>query len=314
MQQAAPYLSIVIPVYNEAGNLEQLYARLIAVLDAFDKLYEIIFVNDGSKDASSALLVELQLRRPQQTKVIEFKRNFGQHMAIMAGFELAKGDVVVTLDADLQNPPEEIPNLVVKMEEGYDLVSGVRLNRQDNWFRRQVSVVVNKIRALITNIQMTDHGCMLRAYGRDLIDLIVASQEASVYIPALAYSYATNPTEISVQHNARSDGVSQYKLFALIRLYFDLMTGYSLVPLQIFTLLGVVISLFSVMFVVYLLWRRFFVGPEAEGVFTLFAIVFFCLGVVLMGMGIMGEYIGRIYKEVRKRPRYAIKRIIDGDK
>jgi len=308
-----PYISVVIPVFNEEGNLEKLYSRLTAVLDKMGKTYEIILTNDGSKDKSWQILEGLYKLRPEQVRIIDFKKNFGQHMAVMAGFELSKGDIVVTLDADLQNPPEEIPKLINLMEQGHDYVSGVRLyERKDSWFRRNISILINKIRAKITNIEMTDHGCMLRAYSRNIIDLMVASNESTLFIPALAYSYATNPAEVKVDHEARFEGKSKYRLYDLIRLNFDLMTGYSLVPLQLFTLMGFVISFLSIFFVIFLLLRRIFLGPEVEGVFTLFAIAFFLIGVILMGLGIMGEYIGRIYKEVRHRPRYAIRTVLGG--
>jgi len=308
-----PYVSIVVPIYNESGNLEVLYERLTKVLDNLDKSYEIIFTDDGSKDNSLKKLVELYQRRPQQIRVIEFQKNFGQHMATMAGFAQARGEIIVTLDADLQNPPEEIPKLIAKMEEGYDLVSGYRSNRQDNWFRKYVSVVINYIRAKITRIKMVDHGCMLRAYRRNVIDAMVANQEATIFIPALAYSCATKPAEIEVAHAERLAGKSQYRLYSLIRLNFDLMTGYSLVPLQFFTFLGCSIAILSVLFFLYLLLRRIFLGPEVDGVFTLFAVLFFLIGVILMSLGIMGEYIGRIYQEVRHRPRFVIKKILGVD-
>ena len=306
-----PHISVVIPVYNESKNLKQLFARLTTTLDKTGKTYEIIFTNDGSKDNSNEILEGFYKLRPEQIRVIEFSRNFGQHMAVMAGFELSKGDIIVTLDSDLQNPPEEIPKLLALAEKGHDLVSGIRLHeRKDNWFRRNTSILVNKVRALITNINMTDHGCMLRAYSRNVIDLMIASNETSVFIPALAYTYATNPAEVKVDHEARATGTSKYSLYDLIRLNFDLMTGYSLVPLQIFTIIGFGIAFLSIIFVIFLFIRRIIVGPEVQGVFTLFAILFFLVGVILMGLGIMGEYIGRIYKEVQRRPRFAIKKVL----
>lgn len=306
-----PYISVVIPVYNEAGNLENLFTRLTATLDKLNQTYEIIFTNDGSKDNSISILKALYNRCPAQVRVIDFYRNFGQHMAVMAGFELSRGEIIVTLDADLQNPPEEIPKLLNLMEQGHDLVSGVRLyERKDSWFRRNVSILVNKTRAMITNLNMTDHGCMLRAYSRSVINLMIAGRESCIFIPALAYTYATNPTEIAVNHEARFEGISKYRLYDLIRLNFDLMTGYSLIPLQFFTLFGLIIALISIIFVTLLFIRRLIVGPEAEGVFTLFAILFFLIGVILIGLGIMGEYIGRIHKEVQRRPRFAVKTVL----
>lgn len=304
-----PYLSIVIPVYNEAGNLEQLYERLTSVLDAYAKPYEIILVNDGSSDNSAEILNALHDRRPKQIRVIHFSGNFGQHMAIMAGFERMHGEVAVTLDADLQNPPEELPHLIATIEAGHDYVGTIRQNRQDTFFRRYASKLNNYIRSRITGIVMTDQGSMLRAYKKNVIDLMLASKESAVFIPALAYNYSNNPTEIEVSHSARLTGQSKYGLYKLLRLNFDLITGFSLVPLQIFTVVGMLVSLLSTIFVVYLFVRRLIVGPEVEGVFTLFAILYLLIGVLLMGLGIVGEYIGRVYKEVRKRPRFVVKEV-----
>jgi undecaprenyl-phosphate 4-deoxy-4-formamido-L-arabinose transferase len=308
---AKPYLSIVVPVYNEADNLENLYSRLISVLDQYGKSYEIILVNDGSRDATEAILNDLHKRRPENIRIVHFNGNFGQHMAITAGFERAHGEVIVTLDADLQNPPEEIPKLVQAIESGHDYVGSIRKNRQDTWFRRHASRLNNSIRARITGIVMTDQGCMLRAYKRHVVDAVIASKESSIYIPALAYSYASSPTEIEVDHSLRAAGESKYNLYKLLRLNFDLMTGFSLVPLQMFTVFGIVVSLLSTLFVVYLFIRRLFIGPEAEGIFTLFAIVYFLFGVTLMGLGIVGEYIGRIYKDVRQRPFFIVRETIE---
>ncbi len=306
-----PYVSVVIPVYNEQENLEALFSRLTTVLDKAGKPFEILFTNDGSKDASISLLKKFHERRPGQVRVIDFNGNFGQHMAIMAGFERVRGEVIVTLDADLQNPPEEIPKLLASIDSGHDVVGGYRKNRRDSFFRKIASRIINGIRAKITSIRMRDQGCMLRAYRRNIVDSIVASEENSTFIPALAYSYASNPAEVEVDHAARAAGESKYRLYDLIRLNFDLMTGFSVVPLQMFTLFGMIISILSTFFVIYLFIRRILIGPEAEGVFTLFAILYFLVGIAIMGLGIIGEYIGRIYKEVRRRPRFVIRKVYE---
>lgn len=307
-----PYLSVVIPVYNEAENLEHLYQRLTTVLDNLGKPYEIILTNDGSRDNSAVILQALHDRRPQQIRVIHFNGNFGQHMAIMAGFEYARGEIVITMDADLQNPPEEIPKLVTAMEAGHDVVGGYRMDRQDSSWRLLVSRLHNWLRAkIMPKLKMKDEGCMLRAYRKDIVELMVKSGEASTFIPALALTYATNPAEVGVAHAPREAGKSNYNFYALIRYNFDLVTGFSLVPLQVFTIFGMLVSLLSALFVVYMFIRRLVVGPEAEGVFTLFAVLFLLIGVLVMGLGIVGEYIGRIYQEVRKRPRFVIKEIIE---
>jgi undecaprenyl-phosphate 4-deoxy-4-formamido-L-arabinose transferase len=306
-----PYVSVVIPVYNEQENLEALFTRLTAVMDSLGRPFEILFTNDGSRDRSGAMLKEYHQRRPEQVRVIDFNGNFGQHMAIMAAFERARGDVIVTLDADLQNPPEEIPKLLAAIEAGHDVVGGYRKNRRDTFFRKYASKIINGIRAKITNIRMRDQGCMLRAYRKNIIESIVASEETSTFIPALAYSFAANPVEVEVEHAARAAGESKYRLYDLIRLNFDLMTGFSVVPLQVFTLFGMVVSILSTLFVIYLFIRRLIIGPEAEGVFTLFAILYFLVGIGIMGLGIIGEYIGRIYKEVRRRPRFVIRQVYE---
>ena len=306
-----PYLSVVVPVYNEAENLRDLCTRLISVLDWIGRPYEIIFTNDGSRDDSISILRELHQRFPREIRVIDLNGNFGQHMAIMAAFERVRGEVVVTLDADLQNPPEEIPKLVSAIEAGHDVVGGYRSRRRDNLFRRYTSRLLNFVRERTTHIRMRDQGCMLRAYQRHIVDTMATSGESSTFIPALALSFASNPGEVEVEHMARAAGDSKYRLYDLIRLNFDLMTGFSLVPLQLFTLFGMVVSAMSGLLVAYLLVRRLVVGPEVEGVFTLFAILYFLVGVAIFGLGIAGEYIGRIYLEVRHRPRFVIRQVIE---
>lgn len=308
---ARPAISIVIPVYNEEEVLEPLFTRLTAVMDATGKSYEIIFTNDGSRDRSGQLLQSFHQRRPAHVRVIEFNGNFGQHMAVMAALEHARGEVIVTLDADLQNPPEEIPKLLAAIDRGHDVVGGYRTQRQDTLFRRYASKLLNVIRERTTGIKMRDQGCMLRAYRRIIVEQITASGETSTFIPALAMSYAAHPTEVEVEHAARTAGTSKYRLYDLVRLNFDLMTGFSVVPLQVFTLFGMAISVLSGLLVLLLVIRRLVIGPEAEGLFTLFAILYFFIGVAIMGLGVIGEYVGRIYQEVRRRPRFVIRHIYE---
>ncbi|MGN6390191.1 MAG: glycosyltransferase [Burkholderiaceae bacterium] len=308
-----PEMSVVIPVYNEEAGLAKLFARLYPALDALGTSYEIVFVNDGSRDASAAILAEQFRARPDVTRVVLFNGNYGQHMAILAGFEATHGQIVVTLDADLQNPPEEIGNLVAKIREGYDYVGSIRRERQDTAFRTYASRAMNRLRERITNIRMTDQGNMLRAYGRNVIDVINRCREVNTFVPALAYTFARRPTEIVVEHEERAAGESKYSLYSLIRLNFDLVTGFSLVPLQFFSLLGIGLSFVSAMLFVLLLLRRLMFGSEVEGVFTLFAISFFLMGVILFGIGLLGEYVGRIHQQVRARPRYVVEAILEGD-
>ena len=308
---SAPTLSIVIPVYNEEANLPLLFQRLYPVLDTLKTPYEVIFTDDGSADRSRELLATQYAARPRETRVIEFNANYGQHMAIMAGFERARGDVVVTLDADLQNPPEEIPKLLEKIASGHDYVGGYRLKRQDSLFRTGASRMINFVREQTTNIEMTDQGCMLRAYRKPVIEAIIRSGAINTFIPALAYSYSSNPGEVGVRHEERHAGVSNYSLYKLIRLNFDLITAFTLAPLQIFTLFSMACAAGSFVLVLLLAARRLILGPEEGGLFTLFGILFFLISGAMVGIGLIGEYVGRTYQVVRARSRYHVTRVLE---
>jgi undecaprenyl-phosphate 4-deoxy-4-formamido-L-arabinose transferase len=306
-----PEISVIIPTYNEEESLPKLFERIFPILDGLERAYEVILVNDGSRDATLPLLLRAQKRYPGRVRIIDFNGNFGQHMAIMAGLDRAQGEMMITLDADLQNPPEEIPRMVRCVDDGHDVVGTVRRQRQDTLFRRTASRLVNRLTNRITGLSLHDYGCMLRAYRRDVVDIINESAETTTFIPALAQKFATNPIEIDVAHSEREKGQSKYSLFRLIRLNFDLMTGFSMVPLQAVTMAGILISALSFLFAAFMFIRRLIVGPEAEGVFTLLAILFLLMGVTISCIGIQGEYVGRIYQEVRKRPRYVIRKVYD---
>ena len=310
---AAPTLSVVIPVYNEEPGLQALFDRLYPALDALAVAYEVVFVDDGSRDRSAALLAAQFERRPADTRVVILDGNFGQHRALLAGFERARGERIITLDADLQNPPEDIGLLLAAMDQGHDYVGSIRRMRRDVAWRRWASKALNRLRERTSRIRMTDQGCMMRAYSRRIVDAINQCREMNTFIPALAYTFAQRPTEIEVGHEDRAAGESKYSLYKLIRLNFDLVTGFSLVPLQMFSLFGIVISLLSVLFVVFLAIRRLVGGPEAEGLFTLFGIAFFLIGIALFGIGLLGEYVGRIYQQVRQRPRYLIQAVLGAE-
>jgi undecaprenyl-phosphate 4-deoxy-4-formamido-L-arabinose transferase len=306
-----PKLSVVIPVYNEEAVLPTLFARLYPTLDALDISYEIVFVNDGSKDRSVALLRQQFSLRPQTTRVVLFHANFGQHSAVMAGLAYARGEYVITLDADLQNPPEEIGKLVGMLEQGYDYVGTIRQQRQDSFWRRWFSKRINKLRELITPVRITDQGCMMRGYARSVVTALNQTREINTFIPALASLYAMRPIEVPIAHEERFAGKSKYSMYSLIRLNFDLITGFSVVPLQLFSMVGMVVAAMSALLVLVLFLRRIILGPEAEGLFTLFGIVFFLIGVALFGIGLLGEYVGRIYAQVRERPRYIVQAVLE---
>jgi undecaprenyl-phosphate 4-deoxy-4-formamido-L-arabinose transferase len=309
------YLSVVIPVYNEEENLPELLDRLTATLVPLGKPYEVVLVNDGSRDRSLALLREASARDPHLV-VVDFNRNYGQHAAVFAGFEACRGEIVVTLDADLQNPPEEIPKLVAKMEEGYDVVGSVRVQRQDPLLRRVASRIINRMTAIATGVQLSDYGCMLRAYRGSVVKILASSQEISTFIPVLADLYAGKVTEIPVAHDERHHGESKYSVWKLIRLQFDLMTSFSVLPLRFTMGVGVVMAALSMVLALILITGRLIWGQSwaVSGVFTLFAVVFFFLGVQLFAIGLLGEYVGRIYQQVRDRPRFVVRQVIrDGE-
>ncbi len=292
-------ISIVIPVYNEEENLPELFRRLFSVMENLNRPYEIIAINDGSKDSSLPIMLQERKKNPK-LRVIDFNGNFGQHTAIIAGFKSSRGNQIITLDADLQNPPEEIPRIIELLDSGHDVVGTIRKKRKDSIFRRYASKLINRIMNKVTGFSLHDYGCMLRGYSRGIIDIINECGEVSTFIPALAQKFAVNPAEIEVSHEARTRGESKYSLFRLIRLQFDLMTAFSLFPLQMITITGMMIFGAGVIL-------------AAFGIFG-HAVNFLLAGIIVTSTGITGEYTGRIYQEVRKRPRYVIRKIYEGDK
>ena len=306
-----PYLSVIVPVFNEEENLPELLQRLTKALEAIGKSYEVILVNDGSRDSSLSILREASAADPRLA-VIDFNRNYGQHAAIFAGFEAARGEIIVTLDADLQNPPEEISKLVARMEEGFDVVGSVRVKRRDPFFRRLASRLVNRVTSMATGVQLSDYGCMLRAYRREVVKTLCQSKEISTFIPVLADMFAGRVTEVDVAHAERLRGESKYSLWKLVRLQFDLMTSFSLWPLRSTMAIGVLTAAASMLVAAVLIAGRIIKGHEwaVSGVFTLFAVLFFFVGVLFFSLGLLGEYVGRIYLEVRHRPRYVVRQVI----
>ena len=305
-------ISIVIPVFNEAANLSELLVRCLTTCNRMDRAFQIILVDDGSADGSREMIVEAANQYPGVIIGLLLNRNYGQHSAIMAGFAQAGGDIIVTLDADLQNPPEEIVKLVQKAEEGFDVVGSVRVPRRDTFFRRAASQMVNKVVQMSTGVHMHDYGCMLRAYRRHIVAAMLQCGERSTFIPVLANSFARHTAEVDVQHAERAAGESKYSLWKLINLQFDLLTGMTTFPLRLLNVLGVVISASGVGFGLFLFLMRLIYGAEwaAAGVFTLFAILFIFIGAQFLAMGLLGEYIGRIYNDVRARPRYFIEQVV----
>jgi undecaprenyl-phosphate 4-deoxy-4-formamido-L-arabinose transferase len=306
-----PQIAVVIPVYNEEANLSALMQRIMPVMMGLGWSFELIFIDDGSRDKSLDILKDFSMKNPS-VKVVELTRNYGQHAAILAGFSVVNAEIIITMDADLQNPPEEIPNLIKVMVDGnYDLVGTIRKGRKDSFLRILPSKIINMVARKITGVSMRDWGCMLRAYRRPVVQRMIDCHEHATFIPALATVFAKRITEIEVAHEERFGGKSNYPLRKLINLQFDLVASFSDLPIRLIMYGGIMMSLLGVLFGTFLAVARLVYGARwaAEGIFTLFAILFVFVGLQFFALGITGEYIGRIYREVRKRPEYVIERI-----
>jgi len=298
-------LAVVIPVSNEEAVLTKLFDRLYPVLDGLGTAYEIVFVDAGSRDRSATLLRQQYKLRPDVTRVLLLRGNAGRRAAVMAGVEVSGGDRLVTLDADPRHSPEAIPRLLAELERGHDYVGSFRRRYQDSRWRALVSGAMNRLRERVTRIRMTDPGCLPCAYDRELVDAVRTAGEALT--PGLAYVYAADPTEIEVEDTRQATGSSEYPLYESIRPNLDLMTGFSLIPLQLFSLAGIGGSLVAFVLAVLLALRRIVVGPEAEGVFTLFSVLFFLAGMILFGIGLVGEYVRRLCAQSRDRSSFSVR-------
>lgn len=307
-----PELSLVIPVYNEEANLSELIRRTLAACDPMGISYEMILVDDGSADNSAQMIREAAEKNSGKVVGVFLTTNFGQHAAVTAGLQTSVGKYVITLDADLQNPPEEIPKLVEKLREGYDVVGTIRENRKDTFFRRWASKTVNlMVRKLCNGKTMTDYGCMLRGYSRTVVNAILQCPEHGKFIPMLAMSYARRTIEIHVKHADRMAGESKYNVWKLIALQYDLLTGTSIFPLRMLTYIGTLLAAFGILFGLYIFVMTRIHGDDwsQHGVFTLFSLVFIFMGGQFVAMGILGEYIGKIHMNTRGRPQFFIESI-----
>jgi len=303
--------SVVIPVFNEEDNLQELLDRCMAACKSADKSFELVLVDDGSSDRSREILRERALGNKAIVAVL-LNRNYGQHPAVLAGFAHSRGDTVVTLDADLQNPPEEIPRLLAKIDEGCDVVGSVRKNRRDSWLRRLPSRIINAVVRKTTGVKMSDYGCMLRAYDRRIVDAVLGCPESSTFIPILANSFASKTGEVAVGHSSRTAGESKYNIWKLINLQFDLLTSMTAFPLRLLSIGGGIMATLGIMagFAIGIL--RLMLGSDwaAQGVLTVIAVLFVFTGVQLFGIGLLGEYLSRVYDDVRGRPRYFVGEVI----
>jgi glycosyltransferase involved in cell wall biosynthesis len=312
-------LSLIIPVFNEAQNLRPLYEQLKAALDATAVDYEIIAIDDGSRDDSFAILKELHDQDPA-LKVIRFRRNFGQTAAFAAGFDLAQGDVVITMDADLQNDPADIPLLLDKMAGGYDVVSGWRVDRKDTFLTRRLpSMIANWLISTVTGVHLHDYGCSLKAYRREVVKGVQLYGELHRFIPALSSWMGVEVAEIPVRHHARRFGSSKYGISRTIRVILDLITvrfllSYSTRPIQIFGGLGALSFGIGTLLGVYLTYVKLVLGQEiGSRPLLLLAVLLMLVGVQLVSMGLLGELVVRTYYEAQGKPIYTVREVLAED-
>lgn len=302
--------SVVIPLFNNAGILTDLHRRVSMMLESLGQAYEIIYIDDGSRDNTFTVLSQIYQADPLHVKGVRLLRNFGQHPAVTAGFEQTTGEIIITMDADLQNPPEEVPKLLQKLAEGYDVVVGWRQMRQDSIWRTWPSKFINWLISRSTGVKLRDYGSMLRVYRREVVQLLNQTQESTKFITALTSWLGVNVVEVPVRHEAAADGRSRYNFRRLFRMTIDLATGYSLVPIQMVTAAGLLMALLGVGAGLFLLAWRIIFAANATGLSSFVALLLVLFGIQLAGLGIVGEYIGRIYIEVRGRPYYLIRTIL----
>ncbi|MBK8020915.1 MAG: glycosyltransferase family 2 protein [Chloroflexi bacterium] len=310
-------LSIVIPLYNEEDNIQPLYNELNPVLEGMKIRYEVIIVDDGSRDRSFERLKDVHKADPRWT-VIRFRRNFGQTAGIMAGFDRARGEYVITMDADLQNDPRDIPQVLAKAKDGYDIVSGWRQDRKEPFFSRRVpSMIANKLISRTTGMALHDYGCTLKAYHRDVAKDIHLYGELHRFIPAVASGIGVRVAEVPVNDRARRYGHSKYGISRTFKVMVDLITvafflTFSTKPLHMFGTIGLLLSSIGVLIAAYLAYARMFLGePLGDRPMLLLAMLLIILGVQFIGTGLVAEFVMRTYHEPQGRKIYFVREQLD---
>lgn len=306
-------ISVVIPILNEEDNIDRLYEETKAVLTDLDVDYELLFIDDGSRDQSLERLLRLR-RNDENLKVISFRKNFGQTAALSAGFDHARGETVITMDADLQNDPADIPALLAKIEEGYDLVNGWRHDRKDKWFSRRLpSVLANRLISWATDVKLNDYGCTLKAIRREVVENITLYGELHRFIPAVASWMGVRIAEVKVNHRARVAGESKYGISRVFRVLLDLITvkfllSYSGRPIQFFGLPGLISGSLGGFIAAYLTFQKLvFNMPLGDRPLLLLAVLLIIVGIQFIVFGLLGELQIRTYHETLNKPIYFVK-------
>ncbi len=312
-----PELSLVVPVYNEEETLPLLFDAILAALEPLARPWEVIFVDDGSRDKSVSVLESLFARDPLHVRVIEFRRNFGQTAAIAAGIDHARGEVVILLDADLQNDPADIPMLLAKLDEGYDLVSGWRKNRKDNTLTRNLpSMLANGLISWVTGVRLHDYGCTLKAYRRDVLEGFKLYGEMHRFIPVFAHSVGSKIAEVEVHHHARKFGKAKYGLERTLKVVLDLFTvkfllSYSSKPIYLFGGAGLALTFLGLADLLYLFIRRFWGVPASTSPLLLVGVMFAIMGFQSILMGLIAEMLVRTYHESQSKPTYRVRALLE---
>ncbi len=306
-----PEISIIVPIYNEASNIETLMTEIVTAMESYGRGYEIVAIDDGSSDDSYALL-KAQHEEIPCLRVIHLLRNFGQHPATYAGFMHARGQIIVTIDADLQNPPSDIPTVIDKLEEGFDVVQGWRQNRRDNAFRKLASRSVNRLVSYLTGMKIRDIGCALKAFRREAIELLLSSKHKSRYIPAETAWLGLKLAEVPVGHRERTGGESKYGLLALLRVNFDMIASVSTLPIRAIGPVGLLFAFLGFAMSIRVGYVRI-VDGDLDRIGSVVAIFFFLAGVQMISTAVMCQYISRIYTEVQRRPCFGVQHIIESD-
>jgi glycosyltransferase involved in cell wall biosynthesis len=306
-------ISVVIPVFNEEGSVAELARRLVEVLGKMGATWEVIFVDDGSRDRTVEILRTANLAEPR-VKLVRFRRNFGQTAALAAGFDFACGEIVVTMDGDLQNDPTDIPRLVAKIGEGYDLVNGWRVKRKDTFLTRRLpSLLANSLISFITGVKLHDYGCTLKAFRHEVAKSVSLYGELHRFIPAIASGMGVEVAEIPVNHFPRTTGKSKYGLFRTVKVLLDLITvkfllSYSTRPIHVFGLIGMLSGGLGVAIGGWLSFQKLFQGVALSNRPILFlAVLLVIVGVQFVTMGLLAELQTRIYHESQKRPTYTVR-------
>jgi len=311
MTDPAPEISVVIPVFNEAPNLNELYSRVVATLEPLKRTFEVVTVDDGSSDGSYEILAELQAADPR-LRIVRLARNFGQTPALYAGFANVRGRIIVQLDADLQNPPEEIVKLIAKLDEGYDVVQGWRENRQDTGFRRYASKILNRIVSWATNVKIRDLGCGLKAFRREVIDRLAHFTHHSRYLPAELVWLGARIAEVKVEHRERAEGESKYSLWSLLRLNFDMIASVTTAPIKFVGMLGLLLAFVGFGMGALIFAKRIIYGNFNQFV-SVIAIFFVIAGLQMTATGLLCEYVSRIFIEAQNKPYYIIREVREAE-